>query len=306
MNIFNALLQRSADRSKRAEAGVQLQVLHNRFVADRMPIPVLVLDQAGSIRYANRAACDQLRCAGRDRLSMSIEHLANRIVLPDWPSLWQTLQKHGEATLASELDQGKASRTPVTLVLHRIDDNLSCSAMMIISPVSVWASPQPAIYHPCSNLPGEALLSHKLTQLSQQARQQGNLLRVTCIGIDQFDLVMDVVGRTQAISVAQRVASSIRAATPQSQFLAHVDDSHFVIAGLYLPRDPPERQALRILRRCNSLISVGDHNLHVTVSTGVAIGDGSTAPQEVYQQALQALELAQARDTGMFEVVDTR
>lgn len=154
-----------------------------------------------------------------------------------------------------------------------------------------------AHHDPLTGLANRMLLHERLRQATARAWEHNQKVAVFLLDIDYFKQINDTVGHAEGdvllATVGQRLLSSVR----ESDTVARMGGDEFVIVMPdFRSLEDVERCGQQIIRNAAQPIRLGDRELRLTVSVGVAIypDDGLTAE-----------ELLRNADAAMYSVKDS-
>lgn len=149
-----------------------------------------------------------------------------------------------------------------------------------------------------------------------QAKRAAHRLGVMFIDLDRFKPVNDTFGHHVGDRLLQEVARRLSATVRESDTVARQGGDEFLVM---LPRvDGPEdlaRVAEKLMRSISATITIGDHDLHVTPSIGIAVypedgGDLDTliraADTAMYHSKSQGRAAYHFYSEGMNKAADDR
>ena len=148
-----------------------------------------------------------------------------------------------------------------------------------------------AHYDRLTGLPLRPLLKERTTLQLSQARRTGTQLAVLLLNLDHFKRVNDSLGHHVGDELLRGVAGRLKLAVRTSDLVARLDGDEFaVVLNQVGSRADVERIAADILQRLSLPMVIGNHELHVTPSIGVALcADGSLQTGELLRNADTAL-----------------
>lgn len=141
-----------------------------------------------------------------------------------------------------------------------------------------------AMTDPLTGLANRRFALPRLSELAYEAQERQSDLAVILLDLDRFKRVNDIHGHPAGDAVLTEVASRLASALPEDAVLARIGGEEFLAV---LPDCPPRaaRRVAEELRRAVMAAPVrlpagcDSAELGVTVSVGVAIGQGAALPQ---------------------------
>ncbi len=168
-----------------------------------------------------------------------------------------------------------------------------------------------AMHDDLTGLPNRALLFDRLDHaLSTNDRGAGGVA-VVFLDLDLFKGINDTFGHTAADGVLVEVAGRLRATLRSGDTLARFAGDEFVIVCEGLPRAAPDELAERVaaltsrlLRTLQTPIRIGQVDVVVSASIGVAITSDAMTGQELIADADTAMYMAKQSGRGRVHVRD--
>lgn len=148
-----------------------------------------------------------------------------------------------------------------------------------------------------TGLADKRLLVDRLTQALARAHRAGTFVAVLFIDIDNFKAVNDTFGHAAGDRVLIGVARRLEACLRDTDTCARVGGDEFVVVceDFADPSDVP-RAATVLETALAARVAVGDQNLPVHVSVGIAISSAGSMP----------LDLLNAADLAMYQAKERR
>ena len=148
-----------------------------------------------------------------------------------------------------------------------------------------------------TGLPNSVLLNARLEQALLRARRSGARVGVMFLDLDHFKDVNDTLGHRVGDLLLKELSRRIRGTLRQSDVLARVSGDEFVVVlEEFADDDAPERVARKLLDEVRRPFSVEGHEIHVSVSLGLALhpddgADGETLLKNADAAMYHAKEL---------------
>ena len=157
-----------------------------------------------------------------------------------------------------------------------------------------------------TTLPGRVQLRAVIDAALEAAAARGTGVAVACLDIDDFHRFNDVLGHATANHLLRAVGSRLASVVRPGDQVGHLGGDEFAVVCNGVMR---ESDARRIAERLTAALAepfvVDAMPVAITVSVGIALGDGSTkSAQDLLEDADTALHRAQARAGGATEVFD--
>jgi diguanylate cyclase (GGDEF)-like protein/PAS domain S-box-containing protein len=151
-----------------------------------------------------------------------------------------------------------------------------------------------AYHDPLTGLPNRLLLHDRLQQSVHHARRHGSMLAVTFLDLDGFKAVNTAHGHDGGDQLLLQVAARFAATLRGSDTLARFGGDEFVVVS-----EGGRAEVDQLCRRLRSALAApfvlrGDE-VRITVSAGIRVDDGTSAPETLLRDADVALLHAKAK-----------
>jgi diguanylate cyclase (GGDEF)-like protein/PAS domain S-box-containing protein len=129
-----------------------------------------------------------------------------------------------------------------------------------------------ALHDALTELPNRALLNHRLDQAIKAIAARGGSAAVLYIDLDRFKAINDALGHGVGDRLLQAVGERLQANVRKTDTVARLGGDEFIVldAGIERPLDA-ERLCRRLLRDFQRPFMLGEDQLAVTISIGVAL-----------------------------------
>ena len=255
-------------------------------VLSELPVALLLLDETGSVSYANDAAVDLL---GADPVpGIDLYALVAGLGIEGSPAL-----DPDGGTAASELHFADG-RT----VEARLRPLGSGGAAMVLNDVTgLMREAELARTDPLTGLANRTLLHAELVRLTRI----GTPFALFCLDLDRFKAINDTLGHPMGDALLRKVAERLRSAVGPDDLVARLGGDEFAIVRLGVGPQEAQSLAARIVDLVGRTYVTRGHLMNVGGSVGVALApaDGDDADQLVKHADL-ALYRAKAEGRGTF------
>ena len=155
-----------------------------------------------------------------------------------------------------------------------------------------------------TGLPNRGLLSDRLDHALAGSRRRSSQLGVLFLDLDRFKLVNESLGHTLGDNLLRHVAARISEVVRPSDTVARFGGDEFVVVCDNTSVGETEAMAGRVLEALSLPCVVGDHEINVTASLGIAIADDDATPESLLRDSDAAMYRAKERGRGRIEMFD--
>ena len=164
-----------------------------------------------------------------------------------------------------------------------------------------------ALHDPLTDLPNRALFLDRLEQELVSAERAGRVVAVLFIDLDNFKVINDSLGHYLGdrllVEVSRRLSNSLRSRDSAARFGG--DEFTILLANLW-DAGGAVRVTKRLLEALHEPFVIGKHEIAVSASVGIALGNVDTArPSDLLRNADTALYQAK-KTKGRYEVFRPR
>ncbi len=161
-----------------------------------------------------------------------------------------------------------------------------------------------ALHDSLTGLPNRALLADRLERSLALSQRKATRVGVLFLDLDHFKVVNDSLGHTVGDEVLRLVGERFTAAIRPGDTVARFGGDEFVIVSDDISILECQQIAKRLLDALAVPYLVADHELNVTASVGIAIGDASATPESLLRDSDTAMYRAKERGRGRIEMYD--
>jgi diguanylate cyclase (GGDEF)-like protein len=254
-------------------------------ILESLQNPVLVIDAAGEITYANATAAVSFGgwIIGLTMGEIFPEYLKTA-TMGDGPSCMRLRSRQGE---------------PYEALFNPIGDGDIC--------LSLWAVTEQASAKeaaPQDDLTGLALRNTLMTSLEAallEPNQPGDPTAILCLDLDRFKLINDTLGHGIGDQLLKKVSERLQKACRKDDLIARMGGDEFVILqrGIEGFKDA-ERLAQRLIDLIGRTYVLSGHTVNIGVSIGVALSVGPMQPRDLLRNADLALYEAKRAGRGRY------
>ena len=161
-----------------------------------------------------------------------------------------------------------------------------------------------ALHDTLTGLPNRALLEDRLIQGLAGSRRRGSQLGVMFLDIDQFKMINDSLGHSAGDDLLRHIATQIAAAMRSGDTVARFGGDEFVVVCDDVSAIETEQVAERVLQALSKPCQIGNQEIHITASLGIAIADEHATPESLLRDSDAAMYRAKERGRGRIEMFD--
>ena len=304
------------DETDRVEARAAQRKAETRFETgfQQAGIGAAIMDLAGMPVRVNAAACDIL---GRPE-EMLINHSWADYRHPDELEVGEAGQARGMSDRDAYSDERRFLRPDGSVVwtlLHvtRVRGDSGVPEYYLCQLEDITERKQmeeelshQALHDSLTGLANRALLGDRLTQSLAGMRQRGTQLGVIFLDIDDFKLVNDSLGHSAGDELLSLVAARLTGIIRHSDTIARFGGDEFVVVCDGTSLGEIKQTAQRILDAVREPYSIGNRDMSVTASVGIAVADRDSTPESLLRDSDSAMYLAKSRGrdrVGLFDEV---
>jgi diguanylate cyclase (GGDEF)-like protein/PAS domain S-box-containing protein len=161
-----------------------------------------------------------------------------------------------------------------------------------------------ALHDSLTGLPNRALLTDRLVHSLARSHRRHSQLGVLFLDVDRFKLVNDSLGHSSGDDLLRQAAARIQAVIRPDDTLARFGGDEFVVVCDDLSQAEVEQIAGRILEQLIRPWLIGDQEITVTASLGIAIAGPDATPESLLRESDAAMHQAKERGRGRVEIFD--
>jgi diguanylate cyclase (GGDEF)-like protein/PAS domain S-box-containing protein len=161
-----------------------------------------------------------------------------------------------------------------------------------------------ALHDSLTGLPNRVLLADRLLLALARSRRRGSALALMCLGFDDFKMINDSLGHAAGDDLLKQAAQRISRAIRPDDTVARFGGDEFVIVCDDVSQREIDQIAARVLKAVSRPCHMGDQELTVTASLGIAVADKGATPETMLRDSNAAMYLAKERGVGRIERFD--
>jgi diguanylate cyclase (GGDEF)-like protein/PAS domain S-box-containing protein len=161
-----------------------------------------------------------------------------------------------------------------------------------------------ALHDSLTGLPNRALLTDRLVHGLARSQRSGSQLAVMFLDVDQFKMVNDSLGHSAGDDLLRHAATRIAGAIRPGDTVARFGGDEFVVVCDDVTIHEIEQVAERVLEALSHPCQIGNQEMHITASLGIAVADTDATPESLLRDSDAAMYRAKERGRGRVEVFD--
>ena len=323
------------DATERAIIAAQRQLNEvdemRRIIVHNAPYAVFVLNRQGTFQTVNPAGERLLGCAAQDLIGRSntqrffeptqvaerahllalrlnqpvsdldvVAHLAQEAA--GLPTEWRMVRSDGTSLMAeilvTELSNEYGARTGFLLMAHDVTARHEAEHQL----------QHMALHDALTSLPNRNMLQEQLKACLNIAQREQGHLALMFIDLDRFKKINDSLGHHIGDSVLIEISRRLRAAMRTSDIVARLGGDEFVVL---LPRIQAQADgelvAAKVHEVFNAPVQIGEHELRVTPSIGLALyPEHGTDPVTLMRHADLAMYQAKSDGRNRIQIYSER
>jgi diguanylate cyclase (GGDEF)-like protein/PAS domain S-box-containing protein len=262
---------------------------------------VLVVDDAGVVRYQSASVERTLGYAPDDLLGTNVDNLVSAADAASIVELLADLGPGGTTHIDCQVRRRDGQLVAIDLVATKApDDEHPDGLVLTIHDVSKWKDleeqlTRQAFHDPLTGLPNRALYVDRLEHALSRRRRHAKNVAVLFLDLDDFKTVNDSLGHDAGDTLIRQVATRLLASIRPGDTAARFGGDEFAV----LLEDVDEDQTIAVTNRIFSALEVpfdlGDRSLLVNASVGIALSSDELPDVQ---------DMLRASDTAMYEAKD--
>lgn len=282
----------------------QLQSLWlHGLILDRLPTPVMAVDQNARIHYANDAVCKLLGYRREHLLTLPIFSIAPHRRPDSWQESLQSLKQVGHRNLSSDWCTANGRKLQVQLsVQHAQQGDLELALIALQDSSSnnaaVPASSGPRVLQFCdiTGLPNQQLFRERLRSEALLAIMDHRNIAILVMGLNELQHINELEGFATGDQVMQILTRRLSGIPKGTDLLAHLGGGEFALMLSHVPHisDDTVLQLSRAMQEAATApIQLNNKNLQLSCNIGAVVFPRDTGePEHVLRQAQAAMRMA--------------
>ena len=278
-------------------------------ITDSLGEGVLAFDAAGTITFANPAACEMLGWPAAGLIGLDVAEVDRdcRAGIPGGADEWAHLEalRAGRTLRLDEHGLTRRDGTVLDVALTAspvLQDGQLTGAVLAVRDVTERKALERRLVHQAfhdqlTGLPSRALFLDRLEHARTRGRDAGTTQAVLFIDVDRFKLINDSLGHRVGDDVLCTIASRLVGSVRDADTVARFGGDEFTVL-LEEMTHPSEAAAAaeRMLRALRAPVVAGDRTIVLSVSIGVAVAEPGNAPTDLLAAA--DIAMYEAKRTG--------
>ena len=283
---------------------------------DLAPMPLLLVDEAGEICFANPSLCELLGLEANQLQRRSLLSIANHMEQSELLTELQDVIRQG-VSWRGEVNFLAADGSALPLQLwatpigrdHREIGHYLVSLIDLRERREAEAELERLAYHdPVTDLPNRSLLQDRLGMALAAARRERQLGALLFVDLDHFKMINDLHGHSQGDALLVEVAERLRCSLREEDTVARLGGDEFVILCARLGGDTlvaarrARRLADKLVQALVRPLDIRGHSHRLTASIGITLfPKGLESGEDLLREADTAMY--RAKEAGRNAVV---
>ena len=231
----------------------------------------------------------------------------------DIGTLMLTRLNAGHDTCADELryllPNGQVVWTAIQISLVRDEHGAPLYYLIQIQDITERKRMEEALVHQAlhdalTGLPNRALVADRLVHGLAGSARRGSRLGVIFLDIDLFKEVNDSLGHSSGDELLRQVGARIAETIRPDDTVGRIGGDEFVIVCDDIGAAEIEDIASRVLDALSQAWHIGDNEVNITASLGIAISDADATPETLLRDSDAAMYRAKELGRGRIELFD--
>jgi diguanylate cyclase (GGDEF)-like protein/PAS domain S-box-containing protein len=276
-------------------------------VANQHRLPVLITDREARIEYVNPAMEKSTGYTAAELVGQTPRLFKSGQVAPDiYRNLWHTITEGGiwEGEVINRRKNGEIHTDSLHIFPLRdeagnISHFFTVQQDLSAQPGPSWHSEYLSTFDQLTSLPNRSYFMARLAESLQSAAVGGHELSLLHIDLDQFKSFNDSFGQIVADQLLVAIADRLKGVVRRDDVLARLAGDEFALVLWGTRLDAGKTESLkRIVAAVSDPVRLGDHEVSVTASIGVAIYPRDGRDTEQLLRAADSAMYAAKHDGG--------
>ena len=280
--VFTNIWQQLSD----THSALERNVTYTKAIISHAGDAILLVDEEGKIRLVNKATEVLI---GRKEKNLIGSYLGEFHTEDDWEyfsDLLTSLELDKPLTVETFYQSDNGVKIPVEIRLIKYKLQNQIEVLLLVRDISARKEAEErinrlAFFDPLTQLPNRRLLMDRLENSMKKNKELKQTGALFFLDLDRFKNINDSLGHNVGDNLLRIVATDLAELQLEGATTARLGGDEFV---LLIPNvEGTEEQisekvavmAQNIIERCSATKNVGFHELHITVSIGITIFDGT-------------------------------
>lgn len=276
---------------------------------DCAPVPVIALDLAGHLQYANDAAAKLLGASRTELLDMSIFDIAPHRRTDMWAQTVTSLKQSKTRKLESDWRTMDGRIVPVDLAATYVEAPEAGDARIVVFAhvISERLEAQQQSFRvshidASTGLPNGRLFQERLRNEATMAHRDGRSIALLSIVVDDVVRINESDGYALGDQLVMTLSRRFVSKLAPTDTLAHMGDGEFALLltrGDSVDEDTILQMNRHVLDVLATPVNIGGRDIRISGSVGVVVYPQDTdEPNHLLRQAQAAMRIAQTQGTN--------
>lgn len=273
-----AALENSMEKMRKALARTTISRDYLNTLLNSMSDAVLVAAPDGRLRNANAAALELLGCQREELVGQRLESLIAE-KHRDAFHLEEIMENRGETVIRRE--GGQTIPVQVSASAISSEDPAFQGTILILRDITERKRAERRIrylarFDALTKMPNRMQFQHLLQQALARTAKRGDSLVLLYVDVDNFKEINDTFGHTAGDRVLETMSERLGRSLPRGAVAGRLAGDEFAIfaesdGDIESPHEQAARLARTVLNEVSRPLHVGEHEIEITASVGIAI-----------------------------------
>jgi diguanylate cyclase (GGDEF)-like protein/PAS domain S-box-containing protein len=277
-------------------------------LTDHMPAAIVELDRDLKFRQVNAWVAESVGMPAASLIGRSVREVRGDVLFAQWkPHLDAALEGRVVRCRVETTKDGQSQCLDSTFLPRRAVDGEVDGVYGLTFDVTELKQTQEALERLAriDGLTGVANRRHfdeRIEAVLAHARRMKRSVALFAFDLDRFKAINDTLGHAAGDAVLREFVSRILSCVRKDDFLARLGGDEFALIVEEAQPETSKLIARKLLNCMKATMSVLDQEVQMSVSIGVAFGDGSTTADQLVGAADNALYAAKAAGRATYAI----